>query len=584
MIRTRPSRILPLLAAVAFACTACAAARDPLAGAIVQTDVMVPMRDGVKLATDVVRPRDAGRRPAVLIRTPYRKSSGHAAAALREGYVLVVQDVRGRYKSEGEFYPFLNEGKDAFDTVEWIAKQDWCDGNVGMTGASYLGFTQLAAALANPPHLRCIIPSVPPADMDDGTAYRGGALRQELVQGWMIGQAGSSQRMLRPPGGEDPLKLWPGPRSFAQWATHLPLRDPGPIALGGDGYVKGWLDMIDSWEKPGQWAVASAARRPADIKVPVLIKAGFFDIFTQENIDLLLALRKAGGSDESRRHSHLIIGPWVHGLGRPAGDADFPAARAHLAAADGPWLARWLRGLKGEGIADVDNWPAIHAFVANQERWVDTDTWPPRGAVATRLYLNGKALARDNPAAPRPPDAFKYDPADPVQTLGGGNLSIVSGVRDHRRNSLRPDVLTYSSEPLAEDLTVVGPLKAHLTVSTGAADTDFTAMLLDVRPDGYMGNVVDGIVRLRYRGGRAKPQPVKPGEVVEVDIDLWSTAWCFKAGHRLALHVSSSNFPKFDRHLNTADPPAAWTKGVVAENKVHQGGAQASYVELPVMK
>ena len=186
--------------------------------------------------------------------------------------------------------------------------------------------------------------------------------------------------------------------------------------------------------------------------------------------------------------------------------------------------------------------------------------------------------------APQPPSAFTYDPGKPVPTLGGNNLTIAKGMKDHRKNAERPDVLQFLTEPLESDLVIVGRLRAHLFVSSSAPDTDFTAMLLDVRPDGYRGNVQDGIVRVRYRGGRGAPKLLKPGEVVEVDVDLWSTAYTFKKGHRIALHVSSSNFPRFDRSLNAADPPATWTQPQKAENKVYNDPAHASYVELPVFQ
>jgi len=576
------------IAALALLASTMATAAAPKAGPVIQRlqkvadvelDVMVPMRDGVRLAADVVRPKGEGKHPVVLLRTPYRKNVLGGARFVQDGYAFVAQDVRGRYASEGEHYPFLDDLNDAHDTIAWIARQPWCDGNVGMTGGSYVGFTQLAAALTRPPSLRCIAPAVPPSNFEEGTIFYGGAIRLELAQGWLLGQSWSSQRVQRKELPAAELQRWGTHRNFHAWCRHLPLSDPGPIAIGGPGYARCWQDMVGNWEKPGKWKQASAALRPEEIQVPVFITAGFYDIFAQENIDLLLALRSRGGSDAARKHSHLLIGPWVHGVGGRAGEADFPKARAALAGTREKWFARWLKNQPN----DVDRWPAIYAFIMGQDRWLATDTWPPAQSVPTRLYLGKGTLAAKAPAQDQAPSSFTYDPDKPVPTLGGTNLLLPKGVQDHRKNAERPDVLSFVGEPLERDLVVVGRLRAHLFISSSAPDTDFTAMLLDVRPDGYQANVQDGIVRVRYREGRDKPKLLKPGEIVEVDIDLWSTAYTFTQGHRIALHVSSSNFPRFDRNLNVAERPADWAQPQRAENKVHHDAARASHIELSVL-
>ena len=550
------------------------------ADVVTEQDVMVPMRDGVKLATDIVRPSAEGKYPAVLTRTPYRKNVGPLSFIAKMGFVLVDQDVRGRFNSEGEFSAFQNEGSDGYDTIEWIARQPWCDGNVAMAGGSYLGLTQVAAAAERPPHLRCILPAVPPADFDDYSGFCGGATRYELVNGWLVGMAFSSQRVQQKQVGADEVARWRKDADFKSWCWHLPLNDPGPLALGGPSYVQSWTQLCGSWEQPGTFKRSSAGERASDIVVPTLIKGGFYDIFCQEDINLLLALRQHGGSELARRNSFLIIGPWTHGLGGPAGDVDFPAARKTAPNVDSTWYTHWLKNDK----SDIEHWPAIRAFVMNQDRWIDTDTWPPKESSPTRYYLSDQTLALDPPSKDQPSQTFTYDPANPVPTLGGNNLNVARGIYDHRKLVQRPDVLEYATPMLTNDVTVVGPLRAHLFVSTSAPDTDFTAMLLDIRPDGYEANVQDGIIRLRYRHGRAKPELLTKGQVVEADIDLWSTAYCFKAGHRLALHISSSNFPRFDRNLNTAEMPGTGTKFVTAQNTVYHDAERASYVELPVMK
>ena len=583
-MRKRLSAVLLLVVALGTPCLAGAGGAQRLLErlkqhAVVEQDTMVPMRDGVRLATDVVRPKGGGTHPVVLLRTPYRKNILGGGRFVREGYALVAQDVRGRYSSEGEHYPFIHDLDDGYDTIAWLAKQPWCDGNVGMTGGSYVGFTQLAAALTNPPALKCIMPTVPPSDFDHGTMFYGGALRMELAQGWLVGQSWRSKRVLEKRVPADEVQRMRALGGFRKWCWHLPLSDPGPIAVGGPGYEKCWRDVVGSWEKPGHWKQVSALQRPEAVHVPVLIQAGFFDIFAQENIDLLLALRARGGSEATRKHSHLIIGPWVHGIGRPAGDLNFPSARKALQGLNVKWHARWLKGEQN----DVDTWPAIYAYVMGQDRWLSLDTWPPPQSKPASLHLGPGALAPKPPTQAHQPTTFTYDPANPVPTVGGCNLTVPKGVKDHRKLAERPDVLSFATEPLEADLAVVGRLRAHLFVSSSAPDTDFTAMLLDIRPDGYRANIADGIVRLRYRNGRDKPTLPKPGQIVAVDIDLWSTAYTFKKGHRIALHVSSSNFPRFDRNLNIAESPARWTTPQKAENKVYHDRDHASYVELPVL-
>jgi hypothetical protein len=547
--------------------------------AAVEQDVMVAMRDGVRLATDILRPKGEGAHPVVLMRTPYRKRIAGGLGVVRQGYAFVVQDCRGRYGSEGEFYPFIHDLEDGADTIAWFKEQAWCNGKIGMMGGSYVGFTQLAAALTDPPGLRCIMPIVPPSDFEHGTLFFGGALRQELAQGWLLGQAWLSQRVRSGKVPAEELARWRPQRSFRKWCWHLPLREAGPIAIGGESYAEAWGDIIEHWEDPGHWQKPSAALRPEAVKVPVLITAGFYDIFAQENIDLFLALRARGGSELARRHSHLLIGPWVHGVGRKAGDVDFPKARGILAGLNQKWLGRWLKDEQ----TGVDGWPPIYAFVMGQDRWLAADTWPPKQSSPKKLYLAESGLAWEPPAEGAPSSSFVYDPEDPVPTTGGGNLLLPKGIRDHRKLADRPDVLAFLSEPLERDFVVVGRLRAHLFVSTTARDTDFTAMLLDVLPDGTRRNVQDGIVRLRYREGRGEPQLVTPGQAVEVDIDLWSTAYAFKVGHRIALHVSSSNFPRFDRHLNRAEFPGDWTDPEKATNTVYHELDRASFIELSIL-
>ncbi len=570
---------IPCAARCAPAGRGAARARRIESIAIVERNVMIPMRDGVRLAADIVRPRAKGRYPVLLSRTPYGKHTPLFLDEVRAGVALAAQDVRGRYASEGVFDAFRQEMADGYDTVEWLAKQPWCDGRVLMHGGSYVGFTQLAAAMAQPPHLKAIMPAVPPADFDGRTMFYAGALRMELAQGWLLQQSWRSHRVLRREAPQAELARWRPFRRFQRWCWRNPLSNPGPIAVGGPEYVRAWTDVIGHWEQPGFWRVISAARRPEAVKTPVLILAGLYDIFEQEDIELLLALRARGGSEPARRHTHLLLGPWVHGLGRPAGEVNYPDARRMLSSARAAWLRRWIAGEPNE----VDRWPPIRYFIIGAGRWADAETWPPAGTRKHRLYLTGRALAARAPEGKEPPTEFTYDPTHPAPTIAGGNLLLPKGARDCSRLLKRRDVVEFLSDPLDHSLVVAGRVRARLWVSTSAADTDFTAMLLDVRPDGRRLNVQDGIARLRYRRGRGRPELVQPGQVVALDIDLWSAAYEFAPGHRVALHVSSSNFPRFDRHFNSAEPPWEWTTPRKATQRVYHDALRPSFVEFDVL-
>ena len=575
-------------------------AAEPLPSAvIVERNIMVPMRDGVKLATYVRRPEVSHKVPAILIRSPYKaEPPGKVPRELaRPGdratqFAVVMQDTRGRYASEGEFTPFFNEAQDGYDAVEWVAQQPWCDGNVGMAGGSYLGYTQLAAAMAQPPHLRAICATVPPADINGGTLFYGGAMRQELAQAWMIGQAFNSQRVLRKEVPQAEVDRWRDKGRFDEWCWHLPLRDPGAIVVGGPSYEKTWQSYIEAWTNPHKWDEHSPMLNANKITVPVLLIAGWFDIFSQPDIDFWKALRERGGSEPTRKETRLLMGPWVHGIERPAGSVNFPKALNMRADIEQRWFDRWLRN-KTDALEGL---PPLRYFHMHENRWVDGDQWPPKSVQAERYYLDydpasrRRSLSLKSPAADTAPSQYTYDARRPVPTRGGNNLTISKGIQDHWDNTQRRDVLGFESAPLEKDLAIAGHVRVRLVVASSAADTDFTAMLLDVTPSADASeraqhhNVLDGVVRARFRNGRDKNELLEPEKPVEVEVDLWSTAYTFKAGHRIRLDVSSSNFPRFDRNLNTADAPGHGTAIQQAENKIFHDAQRLSFVELPVQR
>lgn len=547
-------------------------------GARVLRDVMVPMRDGVKLATDVYLPPGRGPFAVLLARTPYDKSALAGIGTAQTRYAFVAQDVRGRYKSEGEFIPFAAEARDGYDTIEWCARQPWCNGRVGMFGGSYVGFVQYLAAAESPPHLTCIMPIVPPADMYD-TVYQGGALRQELIQGWMIGMAASSKHAKANP------RPIPPEWDTSRWFWHLPLTDPGPLSLGGPDYEAAWREYLSNPVRNSRWEALNLHRMYPRIKVPSLAVGGWFDIFQQQNLDTWRLLRKQGGSPEARAYHRLIMGAWTHGVGAKPGDRDFgPDAGIDLAALSNRWYDRWLSGVQN----GIENEAPLRTFTMGRNKWVDRREWPPADAKPTRFYLSNPSgdikagVLKPAKPASEPPTSFVYDPNDPAPTNGGNNLIAKSGVRDQREIQRRPDVLLFTTEPLEQDLEVAGRITVRLYVSSSARDTDFTAKLVDVLPDGTAYNVADGLIRARWRSPR-RQSLITPGRVYMLDIDLWSTSMVFLKGHRIQIEVSSSNFPRFNRNPNTGRPTETETELVKATNTVYHDARRPSCLILPVV-
>jgi len=539
-------------------------------------DVMVPMRDGVRLATDVYLPPGDGPFPVLLARTPYDKGALAGMGMATQKYAMVIQDVRGRFKSEGRFIPFLAEGKDGYDTIEWCARQPWCNGKVGMIGGSYVGFVQYLAAMEQPPHLRCIMPVVSLSSMRDA-CYQGGELRQELIQGWMIAMAASSQYAAKHRAPDRPE--WAPDR----WFRHMPIADPGPLVRGGPDYVQAWRMLVNPSTHAPLWNQLDLGRAYQRIQVPVLAVGGWFDIFCQGNLDNWAGVRAKGGTEAARRYSKLIMGPWTHGVGAKPGDRDFgPEAGIDQGALISRWFGHWLLGEQN----GVENDPPLRTFTMGPNRWVNRTEWPPRNARPVRFYLSNpsgspkQGTLQPTPPARQSPTEYVYDPDDPVPTHGGNNLVAMSGVRDQLQVESRSDVLLFTSPPLTHDVEVAGRMSAILYVTSTAPDTDFTAKLVDVLPDGTAYNVADGIARAATTLRGRKLSPRRP---VSLQVDLWSTSMVFPTGHRIRLEVSSSNFPRFSRNPNTGQSPLTARRTAKARNSVYHGGANASYLLLPVV-
>jgi hypothetical protein len=539
--------------------------------------VKVPMRDGVVLVADIYRPVAEGRFPVLLQRTPYNRSDPTSGVVLAShGYVVVLQDTRGRYDSEGEFYPFRHEAADGYDTVEWAAALPYANGRVGMFGGSYVGATQMLAAMAKPPHLVAIQPYVTASDYYEGWTYQGGALMQWFASSWSSGLAVDTLR--RKTAGLSSPKAWVDTMPVDSYRLlELPsVRDLAP-------YFTDWLrhETADDY-----WKAIRVKDHYGEMTVKGLHQAGWHDIFSRGSIENYMGLAGGAATAAAREGQRLLVGPWAHWPTSPegkVGDVTFGAA----AVIDGDeLLVKWSDyALKDEANEYATGAP-VRLFVMGENVWRDEREFPLARARSTRYYLrSARGLSTESPRG-ETPDHFDYDPADPVPTLGGRlccGAANRPGPADQRPNESRADVLVYSTPPLERDVEVTGFVTAEIYASTSAADTDFTAMLVDVDPSGYARYLADGIVRARYRRSRERPEPVQPGQIEPYAIDLWATSNVFKAGHRIRLYVSSSNFPRFNRNLNTGEPMAGATRMVKARQTIYHEPAHPSALVLPIV-
>lgn len=571
---------------------------------LVEKDVAVPMRDGVTLATDIYRPDADGRFPTILVRTPYNKADPlltnvimfdpvRAAAA---GYVVCVQDVRGRYASEGKFRPIHQEIDDGYDAVEWCAAQPWSDGRVGMAGASYVGATQWLAAIASPPHLLAIAPNITASNYHEGWFYQGGAFEWGFIVSWAVNFLALDTLLKERPGDEAAVgRLIRAMDELDRWFRHLPLKDFPPLA--GVDYFQEWLahPLYDDY-----WRRVNIEAHYDRVKAVALNIGGWYDIFLYGTVRNFLGLRSRGGSEAARK-SRLIVGPWAHvtrsllWMGNLVGEVNFGVQAASqvvdLMGLQLRWFDRWLKGVDN----GVDREPPVRLFIMGRNLWEDFEDFPPPGAEELKLYLHsgGRAnglwgdgvLSAEAPGE-EPPDRFVYDPENPVPTRGGGlccsDVYLPGGAYDQREVEARPDVLVYTSGPLQKELKVLGPVKVRLYVTSSAPDTDFTAKLVDVYPDGRAINISDGILRLRHRNGTDREELLEPGRVYGIEVDLWYTAHVFRAGHRVRLEVSSSNFPRFDRNLNMGGPFGLEAEAQVAVQQVFHDPSRPSALILTV--
>ncbi|MGO9272752.1 MAG: CocE/NonD family hydrolase [Terriglobia bacterium] len=561
----------------------------------VERGVAAKMRDGVVLKADVYRPNAPGKFPVLLERTPYNKSGGadfgYRAAA--RGYVVVIQDTRGRYTSEGEWYPFQHESDDGYDAVEWAAALPYADGKVGMFGGSYVGATQMLTAIAHPPHLAGIFPVVTASNYHDGWTYQGGAFEQWFDESWTSGLAQDTLNRRVSEATNALPNTWKLPLAdYPLFGGHLA---EGPVGLDGPRslapYFVDWLahpSYDDYWKR---WSIDD---HDAQVMVPAYHVGAWYDIFLGGTLRNYLGLSVGAGADAARHGQRLLVMIGGHaGGGRKIGDVDFgPNADIDTDEVMLRWYDHLLKGLAN----GVEQEKPVKIFVMGRNLWREEDRWPPASALTTRYYLHssGKAsgLAGDGALDTTPPqsetaDRFTYDPVDPVPTRGGSLCCdaghLAPGPLDQRPDEARSDVLVFSTPAFTQDFEATGPVSVELYASSSAVDTDFTAKLVDVWPNGFAQNLTDGVVRARYRDSQEKPELMNPGQTYKFTIDLWATSNVFLVGHKLRLEISSSNFPRFDRNLNTGENQDRATRWVKATNAVYHDREHPSALVLSVV-
>lgn len=618
----RRMRRLVLLLLLAAGATLAARQPAPPGDLVIEKNVEARMRDGVVLRADIYRPTAAGRRPALLQRTPYSKNPGTSDSQFhrlaRAGFVVVVQDTRGRYTSDGVAVPH-DEGADGYDTVEWVAGLPYVDGRVGMFGGSYSATVQLLAAPLQPPHLVALFPSASYASRYE-MVFQGGAFYLGDGLSWSLGQAKDvRRRQLEPQANRDgELGLTPEERKQLNddWYWQLPLADvKTPIDL--HRYAPGYYDLLRHPAYGPFWTTFDVREKHPRFQVPAYHLTGWYDSLLNGTLANFSGLRANAGTAFARRNQRLIVGPWTHARPTAAttriGDVDFGAEAGFDS--EGlivRWFRHWLpqapgggagaggtgeastpaRGVAaapGRAASDFDGAP-VRLFLMGANRWRDEQEWPLARARPTAFHLRSASGARGlagdgrlTPEAPasESPDTFAYDPNRPVPTGRFGAYSRMPV--DRREIQAREDVLVYTSDPLSAPLEVTGPIRATLWVTSSATDTDFTAAVSDVFPDGTARALTDGILRMRYRDSRTTPALMTPGTPYEITIEVGATGNVFLPGHRIRLEISSSNFPRYDRNPNTGAPFATGAATAVARQTVFHDATRPSRLILPVI-
>ena len=560
---------------------------EPIHDVRILRDVKVPMRDGVRLSANVFLPRAEGRFPIIFQRMPYGENGGGLGPFYAQrGYAFVIQDCRGRYDSEGEFYPFRDDGPDGLDSLDWICAQPWSNGRVGMFGPSYLGGVQWAVAVEGHPALQAIVPNAIPCDFWKSGYWRNGAFSLALNALWTCLEISSRT---------SDLGLIPA-YDLNAFFRHLPLRT---LDSAAGRLCEFWQDFLAHAQYDDYWRRMSCHDRFDRVSVPAFIMCGWYDYYAGESFDALRGLHTRA-SGRARALSRVIMGPWSHliSLSPTLGEVDF-GEPSHL---DINALAlRWFDCLLKDMHTGILDEPPITIFVMGRNVWRQEQEWPLARTRFTNYHLHSQGAANTDPGegrlgvdlpADEPPDHYVYDPADPVPTLGGNHSIcwrdafhvIQPGPFDQRSVERRDDVLTYTTPPLEAETEVTGPIILHLFAATDAPDTDWTAKLVDVHPDGRAINITEGVLRARFRQSiHEAPILLEPGTMYEYRIELQPTSNVFLKGHAIRLDITSSNFPLWDRNPNTGHPQGQDAELRVARQTVLHDRTHPSRLVLPVI-
>jgi len=561
-----------------------------------EAGLKVPMRDGTLLDAVVWRPAAPGRYPVLIERSPYEpiwRTRDNGLFYARHGYAVVGQSVRGTFASEGSFAPGRDDGwgtnQDGYDTVEWAAAQPWSSGQVGMLDGSYSGMTQYRVVPTRPPHLRALFVRQGGADARDdivflwpsnpGGAHQLAPARTLIVHGLVRPQLGKRPGLLSAP--ETRLRVEQAVEAFDRELWQLPLKS-WPLAAGLADWYREGLDHPDDGP---YWAESSLSQVVAEIDTPILHLTSWYDCFANGVIRAFTGIRAHGRTAACREAQRLIVGPWIHGAPnvgqRQVGEIDYgPDAAFDLHDWRLRWYDHWLKGAR----TDIMNGPPVRICLMGTNRWLGLQDWPPADVTYRPLHLAGGTeagrgrLTFDALPADDPPDSFQYDPDEPVPSM-----VVEAEVAPIDRQSIEDRVPVYTSEVLTEDLHVVGPLTAVLHASSSAPDTDWVVRLCDVWPDGRSIFISDGILRARYRDSQTDPSLLEPGRVYRFTVTMRPTAQTFRAGHRLRVHVTSSDFPRYDRNLNTGGRFGEESSWNVATNTVYHDALRPSHLLLPTM-
>ena len=554
-------------------------------------NIPVPMRDRVKLSADVWLPDSSqgdGPWPVLLLRTIYDNQEarymGWTREFIKRGYAVVVQDCRGRGDSDGVWDPYVCEYEDGFDTHEWVGEQSWCDGNVGTFGLSYPGFTQTLPAALRSKYLKAVAPIA--SQQDNYGHHRVNGVIHHSVALTFLNMLGRSMQ-------SESLKHFDQQEFF----KGLPIDTAMEIVTPTHPYYEGVIEheQYDDW-----WDSYSLRNKYGEMAVPSLFVTGWFDSLSHENFKLFNGWSKLASNEDARRKTKLIVGPWSHqispwgrvpmGLNGEYQDRTFGKQGLwDIVDMHTHWYDQQLKGID----TGIDDEPPIKLFIMGANEWRYEHEWPLARTEWVKFYLhsNGDAEASDKgwlstslPAFGETPDEYTYDPADPTPSWGAQYQSFdLCGPRDRTAVEKRADVLTFTTESLTEDIEVTGPITATIWASSDALDTDFTATFVDVETGGKAIILCEGIVRARFRNGTDNPELMTPGEIYEFDIDMWDTSNLFKAGHRIRVEISSSNFPRYNRNLNSGNPIATDTEITIANQKIYHDADHPSYVTLPVI-